>query len=98
MNLALSEVLDLARKWQNAATFTRGTIMLDTQDCVTQFSGRVTVQGDALTIANDSGCETALALRSDMTFAYLDGMLRIDGNGWCCVLYEEKIPNLVRLV
>ncbi len=98
MNLALSEVLNLARKWQNAATNMRGTVMLDTRDCVTEFSGRLSVQGDGITISNEGGCETALALRSDMTFAYADGMLRIDAPGWYCTLYEEKVKNLVRLV
>src|SRR5690242_17077320 len=98
MNLALSEVLNLARKWQDAATYTRGTLMLDTQDCVTQFTGRVKVQGDGFAVISESGCETALVLRSDMKFAYADGMLRIDGNGWLCTLYEAKIPNLIRLV
>jgi hypothetical protein len=97
MNLALSEVLNLVRKWQNAATNVRGTVMLDTHDCVTQFGGRVSVQGDGITVGNEGGCETALVLRSDMTFAYVDGMLRINGRGWYCTLYEEKVKNLVRL-
>jgi len=73
--------------------------MLDTQDCVTQFSGRLTVHGESLTVVNEAaGCETSIPLRSDMTFAYAEGMLRINGSGWVCTLYEEKVKNLVRLL
>lgn len=94
----ISQVLDLARNWQNTATKTRGTVMLQTRDCVTQFSGRVSVQDDVLTIISEGGCETCLALRPDMTFAYVDEMLRINGGGWYCTLYEEKVKSLVRLI
>ena len=72
--------------------------MLDTRDCVTQFSGRVVVQSDCLMVANENGCETSLVLRTGMTFVYEDDMLRINGKRWLCTLYEERIPGLVLLV
>ena len=98
MNLALSEVLNLARKWQNASTEMRGTMMIETRDWVIDLNGRVIVGADGLTITNGDGCECRLVLDSVTNFAYADSMLKIDGNGWRCNLYERKDKNWVRLV
>jgi hypothetical protein len=81
MNLNLSEVLNLARKWQKAATDCNGTMMSETRQWVIDFNGHVLVEGNGLTITNGKGCECRIALDSAMSFAYAHLMLNIDGAG-----------------
>ena len=98
MNLALSEVLNLVRGWQNAATDVHGTMMFETKEWVIDLNGRLFVEGDGFTITNGNGCECRMALDSAMSFAYADSMLKIEGAAWRCNLYEANDKNFVRLV
>ncbi len=98
MNLALSAVLNLGRRWQNAATDIHATMMIETKQWVIDLSGRIFVEANGFTITSGNGCECRIALDSAMSFAYADSMLKIDGAGWRCNLYESKDSKFVRLV
>jgi riboflavin synthase alpha subunit len=98
MNLGLSAVLSLVQKWQNAATEMHGTMMIETREWVIDSKGRVILEGDSLTLTNGNGCEFRIALMPTMTFSYAGGMLKIEGTGWRCNLYESKDKSFVRVV
>lgn len=97
MNLALSEVLNLARKWQNASTEVRSTMSIESHEWASESTGAVIVEAEGIVITNVHGYETRIALNEMMRFSYADGMLKIGGAGWSCNLYEVKDPNVVRL-
>jgi hypothetical protein len=98
MNFALSEALNLARRWQNASTEIRALIQIGSREIVVEFTGRVVVEAEGITITNVNSGECRIALLPTMAFAYSDGMLKINGGGWGCNLYEVKDPNIMRLV
>ena len=98
MNLALSEVLNLARRWQNASTEIRALIQIGSREIVVEFTGRTIVEAEGIAITNVNGGECRIALLPTMSFAYADGMLKIDGGGWGCNLYEVEDPQIMRLV
>lgn len=99
MNLALSEVLDLVRRWQNASAEIRVLVQIASGEIVVEFDGRAIVETESgITITNDIGEECRIALQQTMTFTYADRLLRIDGAGWRCNLWETKDKNLIRLV
>ena len=96
MNLALSEVLDLVRRWQSAGIEAHCTMMADylAADC----NGYVIVEGESFTIQGTNGCDFRFALNASMRFVYRDKMLRISTPEWHCNLYEAKDKDWVRLV
>lgn len=98
MNLALSEVLNLARRWHNASTEVRSLMSIESHEWASESTGCVIVEAEGITITNEHGYETRIALNETMRFSYADGMLKITGAGWSCNLYEVKDPKLIRLV
>jgi hypothetical protein len=92
-----SEALAVIRNWQNAAIEVGALIVIASGEIVIEFAGRTMVAADSITITNDIGEECRIALQSTMTFSYADSLLKIDGAGWGCNLYESKDKNLVRL-
>lgn len=60
MNLALSEALDLARRWETKTATINGSITTDGQELQIKFTGRVTVYNDGIVITTERGCEIAI--------------------------------------
>ena len=73
-------------------------VQIASGEIVIEFDGRAIVEAEGITITNDIGEECRMALQPTMTFAYADAMLKIDGAGWRCNLYETKDKNSIRLV
>jgi hypothetical protein len=65
---------------------------------VIDFGGHVIIEGNGITITDQTACDFRLALTEGMTFSYADGMLRIGGTRWVLNLFETKDHKFVRLV
>jgi hypothetical protein len=62
MDLALSEVLNLARKWQNASTEVRSTMSIESHEWASESTGGIVVEGEGITITYEHGYETRIVL------------------------------------
>lgn len=90
MDIAVSEALDLARRWQTKETPIRGSVFTHNQELQIKFAGHVTIENDRIVISSEHGFELAITLSRGMMIKYGDAVLEIRHAGYRCVLYEPK--------
>ena len=90
MNLAISEAVDRLRRWETQASNIRGSLFTNSQELQITFLARIYIEGDAITLASDTGFKFHLTLSDAMTFRYSEAMLEIRAASWRCILHEAK--------
>jgi len=90
MNIELSEVLDLARKWKKKATKISGSIFTNTQELQITFFAGISVDDDTTILISEGVLEIHLRLGPAMEFRYAESILEIRHPNYRCVLRERN--------